>query len=157
MISNIYNSILSLSCDNIILIVLVLCVISFMYYSFAYEGFSNKDACMLAKKGTMLNKQGISKLYEQNTMTMKDEINVGYNYRDMQSRDLILGDEEVNWCARLSNEELKQVEEEISNIVDSEVFLFDGPGLIDALEKKSIDDGIMYAGADSINEKYSKA
>lgn len=156
MLSNIYDFILSISNKEVLLFILVICVIIFMYYSFYYEGFSNKDNCKLSMKGSELSKKAMFDMENQTVLTSKDQINIGYRYRDMQSRDLILGDEKVHWCAKLTDEERKQVEEEISHVIGTEVVLFDGPGLIDALEKKSLDDGIEYAGADSLNQQYSK-
>ena len=155
MISNIIKSILSITSDNVMLIILVICVISFFYFSFMYEGFDNKDACRLSMKGSALSKKAMSELNDLDTNMTRDQINIGYNYRDMQTRDIILEDEETNWCSKLSNEEKKQIEEEVSKLVDSEVVLFNGPGLIDILEKKSIDDGIKYAGTELLDDKYA--
>jgi len=96
-------------------------IVIFLYYVFIAEGFDNKLSCSLnstvvtdAKK-TM---DQIKKIYP--TESLSNQINLGINYRDMLTRDIILGDNTKKWCDELTEQE----KEELLNKASDKSYLF---------------------------------
>jgi hypothetical protein len=147
-IDNLSKLISTITPKQIMMGVLFLGVISFLYYSFIFEGFSNEEGCRLTKTGSKIARDTIVELEKKNTKLSKDQINIGYNIRDMQSRDIILGDDSKSWCTKDVQDKL---DPKISQVNNTELYLFDGPGLMDMHEKESLDAGIAYAGANDID------
>lgn len=135
----------------IIIGVMIACVVIISCY-FLYEGFDN-SACLNLRRNHKIVVNTMNSLPKE-TGDTRDNINNAINYHDMQSRDIVLGDEKTSWCARLPEKEQKAVLDEIGKTLDTEVELFDGL-LIDQQEKQSNDNGIMYNGTDAYDTDYA--
>lgn len=147
----------SITSRQLMIAIMCICLIVFLYYSFVFEGFSNMDNCSLVSKGSAIARKTIEKLEDKDVSLSRDQINIGHNIRDMQTRDIILGDDTNSWCQNLTKEEKDTVLESVAKAEDTDLYLFDGPGLIDDGEEKSIATGIAYAGADKYDNNYAKA
>ena len=154
-INQITKMIYSITPKQVMVAVLCISIIVFLYYSFVYEGFSNIDGCNLAKNGSEIARETIIELEKKDVKISRDQINVGYNIRDMQSRDIILGDDSKGWCKTVESED-ENVVSEVSKSSKANLYLFDGPGLMDAHEKESLANGIAYAGANDADAGFSK-
>lgn len=130
---------------------LIIGIIAIYYFMYVHEGFS---PCENLKNTHQIVINTMDNIDLQ-TGDTRDNINNTINYRDMQTRDIVLNDEKTSWCANLSSKDKETVLKTIADNLDTEVELFDGL-LIDKNEKKSNDDGIMYNGTDAA-EDYAKA
>jgi|SaaInlStandDraft_3_1057020.scaffolds.fasta_scaffold77917_1 hypothetical protein len=136
---------------------LVICFLIFMGWALwrATEKFqnwetpNNKDSCKILNKTHKIVVNTMDAIPGPGTNT-RDNINNGINYHDMQSRDIVLGDEKTNWCANLGEEERAAVLNAIGESVDTEVMLFDGGDIMDKNEAASVADGIAYNGDDAL-------
>lgn len=133
-------------------IIVILAFVVYWFY-FRVEGFDNKEACTLLRKNQKIVVKTMDAI-PTNDIDTRDAINHGINYHDMQTRDIVLGDEKGSWCDRLSKDELAEVQKAIEEQVNTEVQLFDGGDLMDMAEEQSNLDGIAYAGADKYDSEY---
>ena len=146
----------NLTKKNCFVAVLLVGIAVFFYMQFIYEGFDSVDGCILTTKG-LESARGIEKKLKQlKTVTTKDQINVGLNLRDIQTRDIILGDDKKSWCADLSKEDQDKVAKAVSDMEGTEVYLFNGPELMEKLESDDRDFGLEYAGTDDLDTKLSR-
>lgn len=136
---------------QVLVAILCISIAVFLYYSFVYEGFDNAEGCKLTSDNARIARQTIDKLNQEDVKMGRDQINVGYNLRDMHTRDIILGDDSKKWCKDEEVAEAPEAEDQ------GELYLFDGPGLMDTHEKESLADGIAYAGANDVDSKLAKA
>jgi len=155
-IKEITEAFYSITWKHVLCAALCVAILSFLYVTFVYEGFSNEDGCMLSTTGHTIAVKTIDELNKIDVNDSRDQINVGYNLRNMQTRDIILGDESKTWCKSLNEESLNKVLKSVADIEGSDVYLFDGPELMDDEEKKSNEEGITYHGSNMFDDKYAK-
>lgn len=136
----------------ILAIVVILAFVVYWFY-FRVEGFDNKEACTLLRKNQKIVVKTMDAI-PTNDIDTRDAINHGINYHDMQTRDIILGDEKGSWCDRLNEKELAEVQQAIEEQVGTDVQLFDGGDLMDRAEEQSNADGIAYAGTDKYDSEF---
>lgn len=143
---------------KIIVAVVVVCMIALAiwFYFKRVEGFSNKESCSLKRQNHKIVVKTMDAIPRDDIDT-RDAINHGHNYHDMQTRDIILGDEKGSWCDNLNKDELAQVQQAIEEQVGTDVQLFDGGDIMDRNEEKSNADGIAYDGADKYESEYASA
>ena len=141
---------------NIIVATVVVCMIALAlwFYFQKVEGFNSKESCTLLRKNHNVVVKTMDAI-PQNDANTRDAINNGHNFHDMQTRDIILGDEKGSWCSNLNKEDLADVQKAIEEQVGSEVQLFDGGDLMDLAEKQSNDNGIAYDGTDKYDSEYA--
>lgn len=141
--------------DKRIVVVVIVVILAFVAYWFYFrvEGFDNKEACSLLRKNHKIVVKTMDAI-PSNDIDTRDAINHGINYHDMQTRDIILGDEKGSWCDRLSKEELDEVQKAIEDQVNTDVQLFDGGDLMDRAEQQSNIEGIAYAGTDKYDSEF---
>ena len=85
--------------------IIILSAIGIYYYMYVYEGFS---PCENLKKTHQVVINTMDNIDLQ-TGDTRDNINNTINYRDMQTRDIVLNDEKTSWCANLSTEDREKV------------------------------------------------
>lgn len=143
---------------NIVIATIVVCLIglALWFYFIKIEGFNNKESCSLVRKNHNIVVKTLDAIPQDDANT-RDAINNGHNYHDMQTRDIILGDEKGSWCDNLSKEDLDDVQKAIEEQVGTEVQLFDGGDLMDRAEEQSNNEGIAYNGADKYDSEYAEA
>lgn len=93
---------------HVLIGVVCLSILAFLYYSFIYEGF-DKDACILTTQGVEEARQTMKEIEKTVAETNQDQFNLDINHRDMQTRDIILGEESKSWCSGMNNEDVKML------------------------------------------------
>ena len=139
-----------------LLLIFIICIstIVFLYYVFIIEGFDNKTECKISTHVVRDAKKTMDEIKRKfPSETPADKINLGFNYRDMLTRDIILGNDNKTWCEQLTIEE----KEEILNHVSNNSYLFDNTDLMDDQEMEQNNLGIEYSDASLFEQKYAKA
>lgn len=131
---------------KIIIVVIVVVLIGIMTYYFTkVEGFDNKESCALLRKNHKIVVKTMDAI-PQDSADTRNAINNGLNFRDMQMRDIILGDDKNSWCDKLTSKELQEVQQAMAEEVGTDVQLFDGGDIMDRDEAQSMAEGIAYNG-----------
>lgn len=139
-----------------IVIVVFVIVLALLFYFKKHEGFNNKESCYLKRQNHKIVVKTMDAIPRDDIDT-RDAINHGHNYHDMQTRDIILGDEKGSWCDNLNKDELVHVQQAIEEQVDTDVQLFDGGDIMDRNEMNSNANGIAYDGTDKYESEYASA
>jgi len=134
--------------------IIIVAFVAYMLYS-NIEGFSNMEACSFLRRNQKIVVKTLDAI--PTSTNTRDAINYGVNYHDMQTRDIILGDEQGSWCDRLSKEELENVQKAIEEQLETDVQLFDSGDMMDRAEEQSNLDGIAYNGTDRYDSEYASA
>jgi hypothetical protein len=154
------NAFLFYKIIGIILITTMFIILPPMYRKYS-EGFQNlnipsaNEACAILKKNHAIVVKTMAAI-PTNVSNTRDQINNGVNYHDMQSRDIVMGDEKTSWCNQLNEEEQINVLNAIGSEVGTEVEIFDGGRIMDRDEEQSNADGIAYNGADAFDSEYAR-
>lgn len=137
---------LGLSRNMLFIIIGVLLGLALIYYfwsSPSKEGFNNYDPCLHLKRTHNVIVKTMDAI-PKDVHDTRDNINYGVNYHDMQTRDIVIGDERASWCSNLNDAEKERVKKAIEEQVNTEVMLFDGPAFMERAEAESNADGIAY-------------
>jgi uncharacterized membrane protein len=142
---------------------IILCGICVVMYFFIVtlisliksEEFNNKEACANLTKNQRIVVKTMAAI-PRNSSNIRDQINNGVNYHDMQTRDIVLNDETGAWCSTLAPDVKANVISAIENQLDTEVEIFNGGAIMDRHEKQSNDEGISYNGTDAYDSEYAQ-
>lgn len=118
--------------------------------------FNNAEGCKIQSKTHKIVVKTMDAIPLLGTDT-RANINNGINYRDMQTRDIVLGDDKTNWCTDIEEEERNKILTAIGDSLDTDVQLFDGGDIMDKAEAQSVADGIVYIGKDKSVTDYVSA
>jgi hypothetical protein len=136
-------------------VIVVLVVVALYFYFNKSEGFNNEEACANLTKTQRIIVKTMDAI-PRNSNDIRDQINNGINYHDMQSRDIVLNDQSGAWCSTLKPDVKANVISAIEEQLDTEVELFDGGDIMDRHEAQSNADGIAYNGADAYDSEYAQ-
>jgi hypothetical protein len=139
--------------DITIGVILLLIISTYILYK-RREGFTNEEACTSLEKShniVLQNMEAIAK----DAVKSRDQINNGINYHNMESRDILLGDEKVSWCSRLNETSKKSITDAIAKELGEKSGVYEGADFMDMVEKQSRDQGIVYAGTDKVESEYA--
>lgn len=132
----------NISLKHIFIAIVCVSIVGFLYYAFIYEGF-DKDACALTARGVDASRRTMDELDKTVGESSRDQLNLDINYRDMQTRDIILGEDSKAWCDGLTKEEIQKLIDEGQVPTDDKFWLFGNTSVMDAEEQADKDSGVV--------------
>jgi len=125
--------------NQTLLIILIICVIAFFtlggIQNSIYEAFMPNDPAFFINscKKLIKEKKKVDKLSakyctpQDPTIPNRDGINIGWNCENHTSRKVMLDQEQVNWCSRLTPDQVANIEKEIAAQTGLDIQVVEGP------------------------------